>query len=292
MQKVIAIIGPTASGKSALGLQLARALSGEVVAADSRQAYHGMGIISRTPSKAEMRRIPHHLLGIANPKRPFSAGAYAREAKKILSALEKRSAVPIVVGGTGFYADALLRGLSLPEVPPDKKLRSVLAKKSPAQLLAQLRRFDPGSAKRVDPKNKVRLIRAIEVAKAIGPIPALRSEPAYETLWLGLAPDEKKHAAAIRRGIEERLRRGMLAEAKRLRTALGEKRFRSLGFEFSLLADCLDKKISRTVLTEEFARGEARYAKRQMRWFRRNTDIRWIRSKTEALRLAKKFLSR
>lgn len=292
MQKVIAIIGPTASGKSALGISLAQKFGGEILCADSRQIYRGMGVIARTPDKKEMAGLPHHLFSIANPKRQYSAGTYVREAKKILTRLARRGAVPIVVGGTGFYADALLRGLTLPEVAPNKKLRATLTKKTAPQLLAQLRKLDPKSGKRVDPHNKVRLIRAIEIATALGSVPALQSMPEFETLWLGLAPAPTKHAAAVRKGIKERLKRGMLAEAKKLRSALGNKRFLALGFEFSLLADYLDKKISRAVLAQRLEQSELGYAKRQMRWFKRNSDIRWIGSKAEALRVAKAFLSR
>ncbi len=291
LPKVIAIVGPTASGKSSLGLFLAQKLHGEIVGADSRQIYRGMEIISRAPSKKELATAPHHLFSFQNPSLKFSAGEYQKKGQKVLEGILKKNKLPIVVGGTGFYADSLLRGLSLPEVAPNNKLRAQLAKKTPAQLLSMLKKIDPKSAKRVDPKNIVRLVRAIEVAKAVGPIPSISYTPVYDTLWLGLTPEKKVHERAIKKGVEERLSAGMIAEAKKLRAKLSKKRFMELGFEFDLLAQHLDKKISREQLTDLLVSGEQKYAVRQMRWFKRNSDIRWVKNKTEALRLAKAFIS-
>jgi tRNA dimethylallyltransferase len=280
-QKVIAIVGPTASGKSSLGVFLAQKFAGEIVSADSRQIYKGMEVISRAPTKKELKAVPHHLVSFANPAKKFSAGEYQKMAAKVCFDILQNDKIPVVVGGTGFYIDSLLRGLSLPE----------LAKKTPEQLIAILKKLDKKSARRVDPKNIVRLIRAIEIAKAIGTIPSLTHTPRFETLWLGLAPTEQTHASAIQKGVEERLRAGMIQEAKGLRARLSKKRYLELGFEFLLLAEYLDKKISKQELVDLLVRGEEKYAKRQMRWFKRNKDIRWVKNKSEALRLAKAFIS-
>lgn len=290
LPKVIAIVGPTASGKSSLGLFLAQKLDGEIIGADSRQIYKGMEVISRAPNQKELVAIPHHLFSFQNPAKKFSAGEYQQKGQKVIEKILRTGALPIVVGGTGFYADSLLRGLSLPEVPPNKKLRTELAKKTPAQLLSMLKKIDPKNAGRVDPKNIVRLVRAIEVAKAVGPIPSLSYMPAYDTLWLGIAPDKKLHERAIEKGVEERLTSGMILEAKKLRSKISKKRFVELGFEFSLLADYLDKRIDRKQFGDLLVRGEQKYATRQMRWFKRNSDIRWVKNKTEALRLSRVFL--
>lgn len=279
--KIIAIVGPTASGKSSLGAYLAGKLRGEVISADSRQIYKGMRIISRAE--------PGHMVGVADPRRPYSAGTYAKDASRLCSSFLQKARTPIVVGGAGFYADALLRA-PLPSVAPDKKLRALLAKKTPPQLLSQLKKLDPMSARRVDPKNKVRLIRAIEIAKALGAVPKREQETAYEVLWLGL-PVPKNYERVLKRGVEERLRAGMLPEAKRLRTQLPKKRFAELGFEFDLLADLLDKQLEKEGFIEAMVRLERRYATRQMRWFKRHKDIHWVSGKVEALRLAKRFLS-
>lgn len=289
-QKVIAIVGPTASGKTALGLSLARTCGGEIISADSRQIYRGMDIIAGTPGKKETGAIPYHLLRIADPNRQWSAGRFAKEAARLIGMIYHTNRIPIVVGGTGFWADALLLGVELPEVAPDKALRAKLAKKSAAELHAMLKKLDPRRAASIDPHNPVRLIRAIEIAKALGRVPELANAPRYDTLWLGLAPEEATLRRNIHARIEKRLRRGALTEAARLRAALSKKRFGELGAEFSLFADCLDKKISRAELAEKLERWELAYAKRQLRWLRRNLGIRWVRSKREAEGLARAFL--
>lgn len=277
--KIIAVVGPTASGKSALGVYLAQKLNGEIISADSRQVYKGMRVISRAE--------PGHMVGITDPQRRYSAGQYQKAATKICSSILQNTGIPVVVGGTGFYADALLRG-GLPQVAPDTKLRKRLGRLTARQLLAQLKKLDPKSARRVDPHNKVRLIRAIEIAKKLGAVPPNPKGDAsrkYDVLWLGL-PQSKNLAA----GVEERLRRGMVAEAKKLRAKLSRKRYGELGFEFDLLADYLDKKISKKELAALMANGERKYAKRQMCWFKRNKDIRWIKNNAQALKLSKEFL--
>lgn len=290
MQKVIAIVGPTASGKSSLGMYLAQKLGGEIISADSRQIYKGMQIISRAPSKKELRAVRHHFVAIANPGRVYTAGTFAKAAEHTISDIQKRGAIPLVVGGAGFYADALLSGLSLPDVKPDKKMRTELAKKTPAELVAILTKLDRKSVLRVDSKNKVRLIRAIEIARALGKVPARAHSPIYQVLWLGRNPEAKVHAKAITRGVQDRLRLGMTKEATKLQAILSRKRFLSLGFEYALLDRYIRKEITKEELVEAIARGERKYAKRQIRWFKRNPNIYWVKNKSETLRLAKDFL--
>ncbi len=287
--KVIAVVGPTASGKTALGIFLAQKLKGEVISADSRQIYKGLSAIARVPSKKERAGIPHHLIEFASPKRLYSAGEFKKHAEKIISGIEKKHKLPIVVGGTGFYADSLLRGFSLPEVEPNKKLRAQLAKKTAAQMFSILKKLDPKSAERVDAKNPARLVRAIEIAKAIGKVPDLVADSPYDVLWLGLRPTEAKHRKAIQAGVEIRLS-AMLREAKKLRTSLSKKHIAALGFEMIPLLAYLDKKITKKELVEQLVRSELGYVKRQMRWFKRRSDIVWITSKTEALRNTQRFL--
>ncbi|HXK31207.1 MAG TPA: tRNA (adenosine(37)-N6)-dimethylallyltransferase MiaA [Candidatus Paceibacterota bacterium] len=281
-QKVIAIVGPTASGKSALGAYLAKKLSGEIISADSRQVYRGMRIISRAE--------PGHMVGVIDPRRTYSAGQFAKDAGGVIRKIMIYHKIPIVVGGTGFYTEALLT-TPLPQVPPNKKLRAQLAKKTQKQLLSILKKLDRKSAARVDPHNIVRVIRAIEIAKAIGKIPALTQETAYKVLWLGLLPP-KNYERLLQKGVKERLTKGVAAEAKKLRAQLSNKQFLALGFEFQLLAQYIDKNLSESEFTEALVRGERQYAKRQMRWFHRNKNILWVKNKSEALRLARRFLSR
>jgi len=226
------------------------------------------------------------MVGIANPKKTYSVGEYQQDAVKVVSSILQKARIPIVVGGAGLYADAFLRGWQLPKVAPNKKLRAALAKKSPSQLFALLKKLDIARAESIERNNPVRLVRAIEIAKALGSVPLLVRESPYNVLWLGL-----KKSKNIRAGVEVRLKAGMEAEAKKLRASLSKKRFLEFGFEFVLLANYLDRKITKKQLIDSITRGEEEYAKRQSRWFKRNKDIRWVGGKAEALRLSKKFLS-
>ncbi|MEI6864345.1 MAG: tRNA (adenosine(37)-N6)-dimethylallyltransferase MiaA [Candidatus Adlerbacteria bacterium] len=288
--KVIAVVGPTASGKTALGIFLAQKLGGEIISADSRQVYKGTAAISRTPNKKEQAGIPHHLIGLANPKRFYSAGEFVQDAQKILTDIGERNKIPIVVGGTGFYADSLLRGLQLPDVPPNKKLRTALAKKTAPQLFAMLQKLDSNTAARIDRHNPARLVRAIEIAKALGAVPEITYNSPYNVLWFGLLPEKKKHEKAIRAGVAARVTK-MITEVKKLRPTLSKKQFATLGFEFVPLADYIDKEITKKELVEKLIREELGYVKRQMRWFKRHKDIVWVKNKTEALKQAKAFTS-
>lgn len=288
--KVIAIVGPTASGKSSLGVYLAQQLGGEVVSADSRQVYTGLDIGTGKVTKKEMGGIPHHLLDVASFKRRFTADEFVRKAHRAIFMITHKNRLPLIVGGTGFYVDGLLGRASYAPVPPNPALRKALARRSPAQLLAQLQRLDPRRAAEMDPRNKVRLIRAIEIAKALGAAPQLAATPRYEVLWLGLNPQDLEARIAAR--LRARLKAGMLAEAKRLHArGLSYKRMEELGLEYRYLARHLTGTLTRAQMEKELAREIRRYAKRQMRWFKRNPDIHWVKSESEALRLAKTFLS-
>jgi tRNA dimethylallyltransferase len=292
MPKVIAIVGPTASGKSALGIYLAKKLKGEVVSADSRQVYRGLDVGTGKVTKKEMQGVPHHLLDVASPKKVFTASDFVKKASNATAMIYHSGHIPVVVGGTGFYIDTLLGRMSIPEVPPNQKLRAQLQKKSAQQLFAALKKLDPRRARTIEPKHKRRLIRALEIAHALGKSPAQKPEQKYDVLWIGLSPA----SVTLKKNIHTRLRireRGMIAEAKRLhKSGLSYKRMEELGLEYRSLARLLRKKISPDHMREELERVIHKYAKRQLRWFKRNRDIRWVSSKAEALQLAKNFLSR
>lgn len=286
--KVIAIVGPTSSGKSDLAVALARRLRGEVVSADSRQVYRGIDLISGKITKAEMKGIRHHLLDVAHPKRSYSNSLFVRDGKKAIADIIARGKLPIVVGGTGFYIDALLRGLSLPEVPPNLTLRKQLAKKPASALFVMLKKLDPTRAKTIERQNPVRLIRAIEIAKAIGKVPKVSKKSEYEVLWIGLKPSDAILQKRIRARIEKRLKLGMVAEAKRLHAhGISYRRMRELGLELRHLADLLEKKISVQEFKQRLERDTVAYAKRQMRWFKREQDIRWFSSGADARRVVR-----
>ncbi len=295
-QKVIAIVGPTSSGKSALGVYLAKKLGGEVISADSRQVYRGVDLISGKVTQREMGGVPHHMLSIADPKKPYSVQMYATHAAKIIEGIRQRGKVPIILGGTGFYIDALLRGISLPSVLPNASLRRRLSKKSASQLFILLKKLDPHRAKTIDCNNPVRLVRAIEIAKALGKVPKIKKQnyTIYRTLFIGLDLPDKILKKKIRARIKERLTKGMVQEAKLLRKdGVSLKRMRSLGLELRHLADLLEGKISRKDFIDNLAIDIWHYAKRQRTWFRRHKDVVWLapRDKKKVLHRARTFLS-
>ncbi|MEK7125179.1 MAG: tRNA (adenosine(37)-N6)-dimethylallyltransferase MiaA [Patescibacteria group bacterium] len=285
--KILVILGPTASGKSDLAIQLAKKLKGEVISADSRQVYRGMDIGTGKVTKREQRIVPHRLLDIADPKRDFSVARYKKLAQKILCDIQKRSKLPIIVGGTGLYIDALLNRVSWPEVPPNKKLRAKLAKQSTEQLFKQLQKLDPRRAKSIDPHNKHRLIRALEIVVGTGkPVPVpLKGASASNVTWIGINPGKEELARNIEKRLTARLGQGMLNEVRKLhRSGVSWKRLGGFGLEYRWIARYLQKKISEQEMRAGLLRDIVRYSKRQMMWFKRNKEIRWFTTAQHALR--------
>ena len=283
------IVGPTASGKSALAVGLARRFGGEIVSADSRQVYKGLDIGTGKIMKREMRGVPHHLLDVANPKRQYSVARYVRDARRAIAAIARRGHLPIVCGGTGHYIDALLGVIQIPEVPPDHALRKRLEKKSPPELFAILKKFDPRRAKTIDPHNPRRLIRAVEIAYAdnanrkkrrLTQIGKSQTIKEYDVLWIGLklSLEKLRHKITIR--LFARISEyNMLGEAARLhREGLSWKRMDALGLEYRYLAKHLRGIMTKKEMTEKLETEIWRYAKRQMQWFKRNKEIHWVAS--------------
>src|SRR6185437_9363035 len=307
MHKVIAIVGPTSSGKTALSVWLAKRIKGvacagaEIISADSRQVYKGLNLGTGKVTKKEMSGIPHHLLDVASPKKIFSASDFKKLGEKALIKIAKNKKMPIVVGGTGLYADVLLGRMVLPEVPPNAKLRAKLEKKPKKQLFALLLKKDPERAANIELGNKRRLVRALEIAEAIGKSPAktgaMNGQEQYDVLWLGLNPGPEALKKKIEKRLRERVKAGMINEAKRLHKAgLSYARMKELGLEYRYMARILQSRNADGALLQELEHEINRYAKRQMRWFKRNPNIVWLKNppasragKSEALKLAKQF---
>lgn len=277
--RILIICGPTATGKSELAVRMAKKYEGEIISADSRQVYKGLNIGSGKITKKEMEGVPHYLLDVADPKKKFTVVEYVELANKAIKEILNKKKLPIIVGGTGFYIEALVDGIILPEVAPDNKLRKELAKKSPAQLFARLKKLDPQRAQAIDPLNSRRLIRAIEIALSLGIVPPVRkiSSP-YAPIFIGLTlpPEELKKKIKIR--LEKRLKTGMIKEAQKLhKNGLTWKRMNELGLEYRYLALYLQKKITLQEMKEKLATEIWWYARRQMTWFKRDTRIIWIK---------------
>lgn len=277
-QKLIAIVGPTASGKSALAVEVARLVGGEVVSADSRQVYRGLDIGTGKITKKEKRGVPHHLLDVAAPRRQFSVAQYQRLAMRTIRDILKRGKVPILCGGTGLYLDAVLTDASFPAVKPNKTLRKKLAKLSPEQLFKKLQKIDPERATTIDAKNPVRLIRAIEIATTLGKVPRLDVQrPSWDVLQIGLALPREELQERIHTRLLARMRRGMVAEARHLHAeGLSWKRMESLGLEYRFLAQFLQGKVSKDEMLRDLEIATRQYSKRQMTWFKRNKHAHWF----------------
>jgi tRNA dimethylallyltransferase len=282
MKKVLVILGQTATGKSSLAVNLAKKFNGEVISADSRQVYKGLDIGTGKITKKEMKGVTHHLLDVASPKTVFNVAKWKTLTEKKIEEMTKRGKLPIICGGTGFYIDSIVSGIVLPEVKANKKLRNDLGKKTEDQLLNILKKLDEKRAENIDPKNKVRLIRAIEIATKLGVVPEIKIERNYDVLEIGLRlPDvELRKKISIR--LFARIRAGMTLEAKRLhKKGLSYKRMRELGLEYRYLADYLENKINKTELTEKLNAEIWQFSKRQMTWFKKDKNIIWFNPKEE-----------
>jgi len=291
-QNIIAIVGPTASGKSDLAISLAHQFNGEIISADSRQVYRGMDIGSGKVTEAEQKQTKHYLLDVTSPSRQYTVAHFVRDAKRSLQTIYKHGNTPIICGGTGFWIDTLIYDLPIATVKPNKKLRKKLSKKSAAELYGILKKLNPARAKTIDKQNPVRLIRAIEIEKA-GFLPRLpqKTTSPYHTLWIGVDPGISRLKKQIAKRLNSRLRKGMIAEVKRLHASgVSWKRLEELGLEYRYVSRFLQGKISRESLRSELQKEIQRYAKRQRTWFKRNPDIHWIHTAREAKRLARTFL--
>ncbi len=291
MKKVIIILGQTATGKSDLAVKIALQLSSgqaktgaEIISADSRQVYKtldiGTGKItpdtknSSNLSTGQAKKkyifthqgISHYLLDVVSPKTKFTVTKYKKLAEKKIEEIISRGKVPIICGGTGFYIDAISKGIIFPKVPPNTKFRKTLEKKSEVELFKILKKLDSRRAKNIDTKNKVRLIRAIEIAKVLGKVPkTTRIKPFYKFVKIGLYLPPEKLKKKVEKRVKGMFKSGLLKEIKKLKKAgISNKRLRELGFEYYEPTE--EKVISETL----------KYAKRQMTYFKRDKEIKWF----------------
>ncbi len=281
MQKLLVIVGPTASGKSALAVKLARQFNGEVISADSRQVYKGLDIGTGKITNKEMGGIPHHLLDVASPRRVFTVTDFKRLAEKKIKEISCRGKLPIVCGGAGFYVQAVTDGLVLPNVPPNPKFRARLAKRSAAELAAMLKKMDPARFKTIDVKNPVRLIRAIEIVKALGKVPKMETGPTNTgAMIIGLNPGTEKLKKSVLTRVKKMINLGLIDETKRLlKTGVGKKRMYEFGFEYRDVLRYLDGGMqTKKELIDAIVSDTLKYAKHQMTWFKRDKRIHWVKN--------------
>lgn len=288
MDKILCVVGPTASGKTGLAVALARALDGEVLSCDSMQLYRHMDIGTATPTAAEMAGVPHHMIDVADPGEDFSVGRYVAMADPILQNILARGRTAILCGGTGLYVDSLLAGRTFAPVPSTGRreaLEAMADREGIEAVRAYLATFDPESAARIPPGDRRRILRAAEVYLETGKTmtahneESRRQKPKYTAGWIGL--DFQDRAALYRRidaRVEAMLEQGLLDEVRALlaRGVPPEATcLQAIGYK-----ELLAYLAGRCPLSEAVAdiqRESRRYAKRQLTWFRRNPAIHWIR---------------
>jgi len=304
VKKLVVILGPTSSGKTELSIKLALRLSSgqakkrfringvEIVSADSRQVYKGMVLGTGKITKKEMRGIPHYLLDVVSPKKRFDVAQYRKLALRAINKIFKKNKLPFLVGGSGFYIQAITDGISIPEVKPNWKLRKKMEKQSAEELFEKLKKIDPRRAKNIDRYNKRRLVRAIEITKKLGTVPPLSLPRSYfDILFLGIKKDPKQLKKLIEKRLLKRLKAGMIQEVKTLRkSGVFWKRLEDFGLEYRFVAQCLQNKLPYDQMVARLQKEIEHYAKRQMVWFKRDKRIKWIENYKEAEKLISQFL--
>ncbi len=290
--KVLVIVGSTASGKSDLAVKIAKKFNGEIVSADSRQIYRGMDIGTAKPSKNEMTAIKHRLIDIRDPDQDYSAGQYKKDAIEAVDRIIKSGKMPILVGGTGLYIDAVVKNLEFPEIKENKKLRARLEREIKEKgldlVFKKLVDLDPEAAYIVDPKNPRRIIRALEIALLSSKKFSEQRKsgnPLYNTLEIGINLPLELLRRRIAKRTKQMIKEGLVEEVEKLVKKYGPdcKAFDAIGYRE--IIDYLKEKISLIEAIEQINKNTWHYAKRQMTWFRRNKNINWIKNYKEVLLL-------
>jgi tRNA dimethylallyltransferase len=281
MQKLVVILGTNASGKSDLGIRLARHFGGEIVSADSRQVYRGLDLGSGKINAAQAALVKHHLIDVADVSDSYSLAQYQRAAYDAIDSIAGLGKLPFLVGGTGLYISAIVEGYELVDVPPNEQLRLELENLSPAQLSDRLENLDPVAARRIDPNNPRRLIRAIEIAAAgLSSHAGRKSSPRYECLQLGLTWPREILLERIDKRLRERLSRGLLDEVAGLRSrGVSDLRLDKLGLEYRYVARYLRGELhSLEELRVQLGTAIRQFAREQLTWFKRDRRIIWLDS--------------
>ena len=279
--KVIAIVGPTASGKTAVAINVAKKLKTEIISADSRQIYSDFNIAVAKPTELEMNGIAHHMLGFVNPDDDFTVANFADEARKIIYQLHQEGKIPVVVGGTGLYFRILLENFDMPRVAPNKEMRAELEKLSVQELYEMLKKLDPVISEKIHPNNTVKIIRALEVCKTLNmpmsEAQKIKETPEFDVLWFGLNAENRQFLyERVNKRVDIMIQNGLETEAKQMFEKYGNMQllFDTIGYKEFF--DYFNGKISHDEMKEQIKQNTRRYAKRQLTWFRQNKKIKWF----------------
>jgi tRNA dimethylallyltransferase len=304
---LIVVLGPTASGKSELAVQIAKKVDGEIISADSRQIYKGFDISAgkvdgqwkkirqdeKTKNVFIYKNVSHHLIDEASPKVQYSVARFQKNARAAIDDILRRGKTPIICGGTGHWIDAVIFDQTIPTVKADAKLRAKLNKLTTEQLHVKLLKLDPVRAASIDAHNPRRLIRALEIVLTSGqPVPKI-SKPKYfykdlKIEWIGINPPQELLEKKIRTRLSARLKEGMVEEITALRrSGLSWKKLEGFGLEYKYCALYLQNKISAEEMESQLYTAIRQYAKRQMTWWKRNQDIQWLSKPSLPIALVK-----
>lgn len=282
-RRIIAVVGPTASGKTALAVELAKIYNGEVISCDSVQVYKGLDIGSAKVTAEEMRGIPHHMIDVALPTESFSCADYAEMAKRAIEDIQGRGKTVIFCGGTGLYLDSVIGISGFSDAGKDEAFRAEMEKKSPAELHARLREIDPASADAIHQNNVKRVIRALEIFRVTGKTKTEWDEaskqvsPPYEAVIIGLdTRDRQVLYDRIDRRVGIMMENGLTDEVRRLDCPAFRASTASDGIGYKELLRYFDGICTLDEAVEEIKQASRNYAKRQLTWFRRNKSVHWI----------------
>lgn len=276
--KVIAVVGATASGKTAYAVELARRVNGEIISADSRLVYKGLDIGTAKPDMDERFGIPHYMIDIVEPEVDYSVGLYANESRNIIEDIISRGKTPVIAGGTGLYFRILLENYDLPKINPDYELRETLSRLSFAELYEMLVNLDAEAAKLVVQNDKRRAIRFIEIVKLTGsPVSEARGlkEPEFEVEWIGLNYPREELYDRINRRVDLMIEQGLVDETKNLLAKHGRINNIINTIGYREITSYLDGELTLEEAKDKLKQNTRNYAKRQLTWFRKNPDIKW-----------------
>lgn len=280
MTRILCIAGPTASGKSTRAVREALAVGGEIISVDSRQVYRGLDIGTEKITPLEMHGIPHYLLDIRDPEESYSAGEFAADAAKLIGDIARRGKLPILVGGTHFYFDALISKPPTIHIVPNKQLQKELEQVPTEDIFARIRELDPRRAAELDPKNRRRLIRALEIIDSLGKVPERKTlihaiagnkvhTKKYEIEWIVIDPPAEELRERIDARLKGALARGLVEEVRRVRAKVGDPRLNELGLEYRLVGEYLRNERTEKSLLPALSAKLWHYARRQKAWLRK-----------------------
>ena len=281
LPKLIVLLGPTASGKSGLGITLARRFHGEIISADSRQVYRGLDIGTAKVTPAEQAIVLHHMLDVADPREVYTVAQYQRDAIAVINDILKRGNQPFLVGGSPHYIQAVVDHLDIPRIKPQPELRAQLEKRPLSELLEQLEELDPQSAAAIDRNNPRRVIRALEVCLISGkPFSQQRkmAEPLYQSLLLGIEWPREVLYHRIDARVDERMQQGMVQEVQRLLDkGISDERLEALGLEYRYITRLLKGAFeNENEMVRRLKYAIHDFTRRQLTWFRKDKRIVWV----------------